>query len=68
MTGTKLNTTTRTFPRTLEEAFPENYYDLQRYQTWESTERHDDSMAQKWLNITYAFAAGFIFSMLIFGA
>lgn len=65
---TNLNPTTRTFPRTLEEAFPENYYDIERYYTWESTEPHDDSLAQKWLNITYAFCAGFIFAMLIFGA
>lgn len=63
-----LNPTTRTFPRSLEEAFPENFYDIQRYKTWESEEPHDDSLAQKWLNITYAFCAGFIFAMLIFGA
>jgi hypothetical protein len=64
---TELNPTTRTYPRTLEEAFPENYYDLQRYRNWEHTEPHDHSLAQKWLNITYAFASGFIFAMLIFG-
>lgn len=62
-----LNPTTRTYPRTLEEAFPENHYDLQRYRQWESQEPHDDSLAQKWLNITYAFCAGFIFASLIFG-
>lgn len=63
-----MNETTRTFPRTLEEAFPENYYDLQRYKTWEFTEPHDHSLADKYLMITYSFCAGFIFSMLIFGA
>ena len=64
---TNVNPSTRTYPRSLEEAFPENYYDLQRYHTWEWHEKHDDSLAQKWLNITYSFAAGFIVAMLIFG-
>ena len=62
-----LNPTTRRFCRTLEEAFPGNHYDLERYKTWEWQEQHDDSLAQKWLNITYAFAAGFIIAALIFG-
>jgi len=62
-----INETTRTYPRTLEEAFPENHYDIERYRTWEWRESHEDNLAQKWLNITYAFAAGFIFAMLIFG-
>ena len=42
---TNLNPTTRTFPRSLEEAFPENFYDIQRYRNWESVEKHDYSLA-----------------------
>lgn len=63
-----VNDTTRTFPRTLDEAFPQNFYDLQRYELWEWEEKHDPTTAEKWLNITYSFCAGFIFAMLIFGA
>lgn len=66
-TRAHVNDTTRTFPRTLEEAFPENFYDLERYERWEWEEKHDPTIAEKWLNITYAFAAGFIVAMLIFG-
>ena len=65
---TNLNPTTRTYPRSLEEAFPENTYDIQRYRTWETVETHDHSLADKYLMVTYAFCAGFIFAMLIFGA
>ena len=62
-----LNETTRTYPRTLEEAFPSNHYDLQRYQTWESYDMHDETTAEKYLTLTYAFAAGFVLAMIIFG-
>jgi hypothetical protein len=63
----KLNDTTRTFPRTLEEAFPDNVQDQQRLQLGEWMETHTPNH-DKWLNIVYAFAAGFIVAMLAFGA
>lgn len=62
-----VNDTTRTFPRTLEEAFPDNFYDVQRYENWEWSEKHDPTIAEKWLNVIYSFCAGFIVAMLIFG-
>jgi hypothetical protein len=63
----KINDTTRTFPRTLEEAFPNNVQDQQRLQQGEWMETHTFDY-EKWLNIVYAFAAGFIVAMLAFGA
>ena len=61
----QLNDTTRTFPRTEEEAFGSSYYDLQRQQRWEWMEGHkSDTAAQAefWVYITLAFAAGFLVS------
>ena len=63
----KINDTTRTFPRTLEEAFPDNVEDIQRLQQGDWMETHTPDY-EKWLNIVYAFAAGFIVAMLVFGA
>ena len=59
----KINDTTRTFPRTTEEAFPENVYDVQRQQRWEWMEgSRSDAAAQAefWVYIACAFAAGFV--------
>lgn len=61
------NDTTRTFPRTLEEAFPSNVQDVHRLQQGEWMEHHTPTH-EKYLNIVYAFAAGFITAMLVFGA
>ena len=58
-----LNDTTRCFPRTEEDAFKDNYYDLQRQQRWEWMEgnRSDASaQAEFWVYIACAFAAGFV--------
>jgi hypothetical protein len=63
----KVNDTTRTFPRTLNEAFPENVQDLQRLQQGNWMERHTPDH-EKYLNIVYSFAAGFVVAMIIFGA
>jgi capsular polysaccharide biosynthesis protein len=63
----KVNDTTRTFPRTLEEAFPSNVQDVQRIQQGEWMEAHTPDH-EKYLNILYAFVAGFITAMLVFGA
>ena len=61
-----MNETTRKFPRTLEEAFPSNVQDIQRLQQGEWMEGHIPTY-EKYLNIVYSFAAGFIFAMLVFG-
>lgn len=64
----KVNDTTRTFPRTLEEAFPQDNVERQQklaQAEWIEQHQHNHD---KWLNIVYAFAAGFIVAMLAFGA
>lgn len=63
----KLNDTTRMFPRTLDEAFPDNVEDVQRLQQGEWMEHHITDY-EKYLNILYSFAAGFVVAMLVFGA
>jgi capsular polysaccharide biosynthesis protein len=63
----KLNDTTRTFPRTLDEAFPANVEDIQRLQKGQWMEQHQADY-EKYLNILYSFVAGFVVAMLIFGA
>ena len=60
-----MNDTTRMFPRTLEEAFPDNVEDMRRLEASQWFERHERSY-EKWVNIAYAFAAGFFVSMVIF--
>lgn len=59
----KLNDTTRTYPRTMQDAFGSNYYDLQRQQRWEWMEGHRSDTAEQaefWVYIACAFAAGFV--------
>jgi hypothetical protein len=63
----QLNDTTRTFPRTLDEAFPSNVEDIQRLQQGDWMEQHQADY-DKYLNIVYSFAAGFVVAMLAFGA
>ena len=60
-----MNDTTRMFPRTLEEAFPDNVEDMRRLEASQWFERHERTY-EKWANIAYAFAAGFVVSMVIF--
>lgn len=60
-----MNETTRMFPRTLEEAFPDNVEDIKRLEASQWFERHERTY-EKWANIAYAFAAGFFVSMVIF--
>jgi len=63
----KLNDTTRCFPHTMEEAFGENHYDLERRQRWEWMEGHQSdasAQAEFWVYMTLAFAAGFLVSHL----
>jgi hypothetical protein len=61
----QLNDTTRTFPRTQEDAFGDSYYDIQRQERWEWLEGHRSDAAEQaefWVYITLAFAAGFLVS------
>ena len=60
-----MNDTTRMFPRTLEEAFPDNVEDMRRLEASQWFEHHERTY-EKWANIAYAFAAGFFVSMVIF--
>lgn len=60
-----MNETTRMFPRTLEEAFPDNVEDIRRLEASQWIE-HYNKTYEKWTNIAYAFVAGFIVSMVIF--
>ena len=61
----KLNTTTRCYPRTMEEAFPNNVEAIRQREQGEWMEHYQPNNEQ-WLNTFYAFSAGFIVSMLIF--
>lgn len=63
----KLNDTTRTYPRTMQEAYPNTYYAEQQRDRWQWMEGHqsDNSVqAEFWVYITLAFAAGFLVSHL----
>jgi hypothetical protein len=60
-----MNETTRMFPRTMEEAFPRDVESMKRLENSVWFEDHQETY-EKWLNIVYAFFAGFIVSMLIF--
>ena len=67
---TNVNDTTRRFPNTMEQAFGENVYDLERQQRWEWMEGHADNLANQaefWTYIALAFAAGFL-THLLWGA
>ena len=60
-----MNDTTRTYPRTMEEAFPSDVESMRRLENSQWFEAHQETY-EKWVNIAYAFAAGFIVSMVIF--
>ncbi len=63
----KLNETTRTYPRTMSSAFPNTVEAIEQRQRWEWMEgsRSDTSQqAEFWVYITLAFAAGFLVSHL----
>ena len=57
-----LNPTTRTFPRTMDEAFP-NTVKHEQYLTEQQAVFHDEkhSQAEFWVYIALAFSAGFLF-------
>ena len=59
----KLNDTTRTFPRTMQDAYPNTVEAIEARQRWEWMEGHrSDASAQAefWVYIACAFAAGFV--------
>lgn len=59
----KLNETTRKYPRTMQEAYPNTVEAIQSRQRWEWMEGHVDSFANQaefWVYIACAFAAGFV--------
>lgn len=59
----QLNETTRTYPRTMQEAYPNTYDAIQARQRWEWMEGHRTDAAEQaefWVYIACAFAAGFL--------
>jgi len=59
----KLNDTTRTYPRTMQEAYPNTVYAIEARQRWEWMEGHQSeyqALAEFWMYITLSFAAGFL--------
>jgi hypothetical protein len=63
----KLNDTTRCYPRTMQDAYPNTVEAIEARQRWEWMEGHrSDASAQAeyWVHIALAFAAGFLVSHL----
>lgn len=59
----KLNDTTRTYPRTMQEAYPNTIDAIEARQRWEWMEGHRSEVAEQaefWVYMTLAFAAGFL--------
>lgn len=64
----ELNETTRTYPRSTEEAFPDTVVAQERRKNWQWMEESQESTiplkpdldAEFWVYITLAFAAGFL--------
>ena len=59
----KLNNTTRTYPRTMQDAFPNTVEAVEQRQRWEWMEGSSSEASQQaeyWVHITLAFAAGFL--------
>jgi len=59
----KLNDTTRTYPRTMQEAYPNTVDAIASRQRWEWMEGHQSdeaAQAEYWVHIACAFAAGFL--------
>ena len=61
----KVNDTTRCFPRTLEDAFKDDVESIKRREQWEWMEHHA-SDHHEMINLAMAFCAGFFVSMVIF--
>lgn len=61
----KVNDTTRCFPRTLEDAFKDNVEAIKQREQWEWMEHYVPDHHNT-ANLVMVFFAGFIVSMLIF--
>jgi hypothetical protein len=60
-----INDTTRKYPRTMQDAFPNTVHSEQQRERWEWLEAHRSDAAEQgefWVYITLAFAAGFLVS------
>jgi hypothetical protein len=63
----KINDTTRIYPRTMQEAFPNTVEAIESRTRWEWLEGHVDSIADQaefWVYMACAFAAGFVTNIL----
>lgn len=62
-----INNTTRKYPRTLQEAYPNTVSAVEARQRWEWMEGHrSDAAAQSeyWVHMALAFAAGFLVHLI----
>ena len=62
-----INTTTRKYPRTMQEAFPNTVDAVEQRQRWEWMEGSKSdraAQAEFWVYITLAFAAGFLVAVI----
>lgn len=64
-----MNETTRTYPRTLDEAFPENTTAIEKRNEWMWFEGQQSfsADAEFWTYIALAFAAGFLVALFTIG-
>jgi len=63
----KINNTTRIYPRTMQEAFPNTVSAVEQRQRWEWMEGHQSdaaAQAEFWVYIACAFACGFLTHIL----
>ena len=65
----KLNETTRTYPRTLDEAFPENTIAIEKRNKWMWFEEQQPFSpdTEFWTYIALAFGAGFLLAIITIG-
>lgn len=62
-----INTTTRKYPRTMQEAFPNTVDAVEQRQRWEWLEGSKSdraAQAEFWVYIALAFAAGFLVAVI----
>jgi hypothetical protein len=64
-----MNETTRTYPRTLDEAFPENTTAIEKRNKWMWFEEQQafSPDAEFWTYIALAFGAGFLLAVITIG-
>ena len=62
-----INNTTRKYPRTMQEAFPNTVEAVEARQRWEwmeGSKSDREAQAEFWVYITLAFAAGFMVHLM----